>query len=185
MIYTLISKIPFVAKMKSFKFFVIFVLGSIAYLVLHYYLHSSENLGFIDNFKGYFYYLLGVDFMVALTLSRMTSEDEYFEDGEGYTKDQRDKIEKKLLELQEIQNKSPAEAYKQKLQQLQSNRESEKSKEEESQKSPFVTITDAKKTEQKNESNESEKSSVKKKDKSKKSKKTKNIEVDTNIPVYM
>ena len=119
MFYIIASKIPYVSTMKSNQLLIIFILGSIAYILLHYYLYSRENIEFVENIKGYIYYIMTIDLAVAYFLSIMfkvdTDEDE---ENRGYSKEQRKEIEKNLQELKNSKVNN-TDMYKQKLLELQ------------------------------------------------------------------
>ena len=69
MFYTLISQTPFINNdISSKKIFKLFLIGSIIYIALHYYLFSSPR-GILDNYKRYVYYVMAFDFLTAYLLT--------------------------------------------------------------------------------------------------------------------
>jgi len=215
MFYTLVSKIPLISGDRSNKkFFKIFIFGSIAYILLHYYLYSGEKFAFLEKLKSYLYYVMAVDLALAYYLSKSSitpdEDDEEKRDcvrGE-YSDNQRVEIEKGMQELRKMQM-AQTENNRQKMleqqylekQQLEMENKNEDTKSGSSQKSPFMTRDEIKATKgeksKKDKSSSSESTKKKttsesssesipvKKEVKKKSKKDK-IDTDTvNIPVYI
>lgn len=76
MIYTIISKLPFITSDKSNRrFFKIFVFGSLLYILLHYYLYQKDQEGILDNLKTYIYYALAIDLCLAYALDKWSNLD--------------------------------------------------------------------------------------------------------------
>ena len=214
MFYTLVSKIPLISGDRSNKkFFKIFIFGSIAYILLHYYLHSGEKFPLLEKLKSYLYYIMAVDLALAYYLSRSSAlpddDDEKRDDVRGgYSDNQRAEIEKGMQELRKMQM-AQAENNRQRMleqqylekQQSEVENKNEDAKSGSSQKSPFMTRDEIKATKgekskkDKSSSSESQKKKTTsesssesipvKKEIKKKSKKDK-IDTDTvNIPVYV
>lgn len=71
MVYTIISKLPFITSDKSNRrFFKIFVFGSLIYILLHYYLYQKDQEGIMDSVKTYIYYAMALDFCLAYALDQ-------------------------------------------------------------------------------------------------------------------
>jgi hypothetical protein len=212
MFYTLASRIPLISNSKSDgKFLKIFIIGSLAYILLHYYLYSGERWFLFEKLKTYLYYVMTIDLAIAYFLSKWNtpqeddSDDEEKQNEDSYSRNQRLEIERNLQELRRMQS-MPAEHHRQKVLPEypdSRNRVSQEKKEDvdnsgtSSQKSPFMTREEVEKEEkEEKEANESKKtksvSSSKAEDveppkvkKVKKSKKSKDVvETDTHIDVY-
>jgi hypothetical protein len=198
MFFTLASRIPLISGDKSSKkFFKIFIIGSIAYILLHYYLYSGERFAFLEKIKSYLYYVMVIDLIVAYFLSKSSSSEEENEDRQddpkgGYTDNQRTEIEKNIQELRKMQMLQ-ADNYRQKA--IEQQRvDNEDTKSGSSQKSPFMTRDEVEESDKKNKKKETKSISSKKettsessevvKEKKKKSKKEK-LDTDTNLPVFM
>lgn len=81
MVYTIISKLPFITSDKSNKrFFKIFVFGSLIYVLLHYYLFQKDQEGILDSVKTYLYYAMALDFCLAYALDQWIGEEEKQDD---------------------------------------------------------------------------------------------------------
>lgn len=203
MFYTLASRIPLISNgSPDGKFFKIFLIGSLIYILLHYYLYSAERWFILEKLKPYLYYVMAIDLAIAYFMSKWNapSEDDLEEEkqqDDGYTRDQRQEIEKNLQDLRRMQSMQ-AEQHRQKMLQ---ERERQKGQEADnsgtaSQKSPFMTREEVEKEEKevKSKKSKSSKSSSshdeqpiepEPKEKKEKYKKKKVIESDTDINVYM
>lgn len=185
MFYTLASKLPIISTDKSNKkFFKIFLIGSIIYILIHYYLHIKERNVVLEKLKNYMYYIMGIDLMVAYFLSKFTKSDETKEDIEtNYTSDEKEDIMQQLQEYQRLNQLKEQKESKNVENSDKDTKEiktSEKQKEESSQESPFIKQS---KSDESNESKHMQK--TKKKDTPTSDKSKKKIETDTHIPVYM
>ena len=211
MFYTLASRIPLISTSKSKKFLLIFVVGSIAYVLLHYYLYSGERFDLLNKLRDYLYYIMALDLGVAYFLSKFSTdseEDEREHRGGDITREEREEIERNLQELKRMQP-NPAEIQRQKMLQMQyeqqqakerEQKETKSNKEEKSQESPFMTREEVEESDKKeNKSNKSKQkkskdtttsssSTSEKKPKKITKKQTKaktvDMEDDTNLPVY-
>ena len=80
MFYTLISQTPFINNdISSKKILKLFLIGSVLYILLHYYLFSAPR-GFLDKYKRYIYYVMAIDFVTAYILTSIfgnSAEKEY------------------------------------------------------------------------------------------------------------
>ena len=207
MFYTLASRVPLISNSSNRKFFKIFLIGSIIYILLHYYLYLSERWFVLEKLKPYLYYVMVVDLAVAYFMIKWNNSSEYDLDEDkqsesGYTKDQKMEIEKNLQELRKMQS-TQVEQHRQKLlpsqemsehlgsSQALHNKEKDDDTGTVSQKSPFMTKKQIEKEEFKKEKNEVKSKSSNSHDKpqlkspKEKYKKKKVIESDTDINVYM
>jgi hypothetical protein len=198
MFYTILSRIPQISTHTSErKYLIIFILGSIVYTVLHYYLYSHTD--FLNNVKKYLYYVMGIDFAIAYCLTKYysTSNEPETDDG-SYSDEQRQLIMSRLNEikrlhtpqsleasqLQEAQKESQLrealqaqqaqQATQSEVSQKEPQQQSKQSEEDKQSKSPFMS---------KDEVEESKKAKKKKSKSSKKEKREKIVE-DTDIPIY-
>lgn len=153
MFYTLVSRIPMISNFKTNKFLIVFILGSLAYIVLHYYLFSGKNYDIVDTIRGYIYYVITIDLIIAWFLTRMTTDNSCDDDEpDNYTQEQRQEIENNLQQLRQAQQ-TPAEVYKQRLMQLQMEQQNKQTKqnsndnENSSQQSPFMTRNEVEESE--------------------------------------
>ena len=169
MFYTLATRIPILSG-QSNNFLTIFIVGSVGYKLLHYYLFSGEHNALLEKLKSYLYYLMVVDLIVAYLVSKWFSSPQSAESIEkhsydAYGKEKRREISNNLQELKRMQEAS-AEQYKQKMMQ-QSARTVQPEQEHvendndatASQQSPFMTREEIKNEEKsKSEKSKSDKS---------------------------
>lgn len=93
MFYTIVSKTPLVPSNDfGTKFFRVFLLGSIAYILLNYFVYSSDKGFVFDKVKDYFYYLVALDLVIAYIICRWLSnyidEDEIVDDNQTVDREQ-------------------------------------------------------------------------------------------------
>lgn len=161
MFYTLASKIPLIPAGKN-HFLIVFVIGSLAYIVLSYYLYSGNAPAFVDSYKTYMYFLMALDLAIAYFLSKGTHNAES-DETDGYTKQQKKQIEDDLAMLRnskqnqiDVYTQRAAQLNQEKVnqaqfqaQQRQSKRQQAENEEEDdddkqsdvgSNRSPFKTI---------------------------------------------
>lgn len=105
MFYTLAAKLPVINNNSTFL--KIFVLGSVLYILLHYYVHSGERMEFLEKIKSYLYYIMAIDLGIAFILYKFTqtsdhADDEKENDTESYTKKERDDIDRNIAELKQM-----------------------------------------------------------------------------------
>lgn len=72
MFYTIASRLPYIVSTNSKKFFKIFLVGSILYILAHYYLFSGVYNVVLESFKHYLYYIMGADLVVAYIWSKLS-----------------------------------------------------------------------------------------------------------------
>lgn len=116
MFYTIASKIPFISGGKN-GFLTIFILGSLAYVILHYYLWSSPQLDIVDKMKSYMYYLIFIDLAIAYFLSRGYVSNDEQEEG-GYSNEEKKEIEDSIMELKKSRQVD-ADTYRNRMLQMQ------------------------------------------------------------------
>lgn len=168
MFYTLISKLPFMANDKSpRKIFKIFVIGSIFYALLHYYLYSSEFSGLLGKAKSYLYYVMAADFAVAYVLTKFfgpTTDESSIDNTEHYDSYKRHlDMASRSHDIEELRKLQMSKHSVQELPQ-----------------SPFVIKQDSddeKETKEKKEDKDSDR-------KESKSRKSSDRAADTTLPVY-
>lgn len=165
MFYTLISKIPLISGDRTNKkFFKIFIFGSIAYILLHYYLHSGKNNEIMEKIKAYLYYAMVVDLMMAYYLSRPSIEDDESDNiRDGYSDDQTMEIGRDIEELKKMQMAQTEHNRQNVLEQqyLDMDKKND-TKSKSSQNSPFMTRDEIKENKHKKEKKVSSESSNKK-----------------------
>ena len=103
MFYTLISKLPIISNNSNRKFLKVFILGSVLYVLLHYWLHSDTRPEFVEKLKGYLYFVMLVDMCVGWWFSRPTIESDDDAGEKKYTPDERNDIMKNLDEMRKMQ----------------------------------------------------------------------------------
>lgn len=75
MFYTIISNLPFIkSDTGSRKILKIFIIGSILYALLHYFLFQQEQIFILEQFKKYLYYMIAIDFGIAAFISSQPIE---------------------------------------------------------------------------------------------------------------
>jgi hypothetical protein len=201
MFYTLASKIPFIQSDKSKrKILKIFIIGSVLYILLHYYLHSVPASGVIDTIKQYLYYIMPADFVLSYFLLGKTDVNEG-SDGDDVNESNPEGgySQKQLKEIQAIQSQREYE-YQQEMQRRHMLMVQQKEREDDRAlfKKKEVVINNEKKSssdkerspkkEEKKEDRKEETKENKKEDKKEEKKKERRSEeegTDTCIPVYM
>lgn len=186
MLFTLISKLPFMESDNSKKkIFKIFVMGSVLYIMLHYYLHSSVQNELLLKFRQYLYYAMGVDFAVAWFLSSKSKPQQSEEDERAYSPE-----DMQMIQMQQMQR---AQVYQQDMQRRQMMGQqgfgSEDDENMGTNRSPFKKMTKKEEINDKKNSSEKEKTprkdSPKKEEVRKRSEKSDNEGTDTCMPVFM
>jgi hypothetical protein len=108
MFYIIASRIPLVySDTTNRKFLKIFILGSLLYICIHYYLHLEVRTGIIDKIKSKLLFVMAGDFAVACALAKFLSpvvstptesEAEEAEDKPKYLANEKERIMKELEE---------------------------------------------------------------------------------------
>ncbi|ATZ80890.1 hypothetical protein BMW23_0844 [Bodo saltans virus] len=183
MFYTLISRLPFITNDNSdTKLLKIFVLGSVIYILVHYYLFSQDRGDMLNIVKPYLYYAMAADLGIAYALTKLFgSSDESPQIGDGYSQEQLQEIQQQQMQLMRAKVYQDEIAKRQAVEQNNKNNENDNDDEEYSNKSPF------KKKENKNNtsSSSSDSSSKQKNIKKEKEKQQKQKDdTDTHIPIY-
>ena len=82
------------------KILKIFVIGSVLYVLLHYYLYmNGGSSSMIDKVKQYLYYVMGADFCIAYFLSsQKKSSDENNDETQGYSPEELQRINYQQME---------------------------------------------------------------------------------------
>lgn len=178
MIYTIISRLPFIANDNSGnKILKIFVIGSVLYIILNYYVQIQTNdNNIINTLKQWFYYAMAADFAIAYISS-------YLFPGQEQETTQKQKYSPE--QIKEIQNKMTiANNYYKNLQ-----KENKKDSDEESEKNN----SDEKTTKSKKSSNSKKQSTQEDQSENKKDKKNEEKQetyekhkssVETDIATY-
>jgi hypothetical protein len=100
MFYTIISRIPQVYNNNNKnKLAYIFIIGSVVYVILHYYLFTINNNLTIDKLKMYIYYAILFDFICLLTMfyfkkNNISNDNNNNNDDDNNDNDINNKIEK-------------------------------------------------------------------------------------------
>lgn len=191
MIYTAISRIPFLASDNgSSKMFKVFLMGSVLYVILHYYLFSASRGAMLDKFKSYLYYGMAADFAVAYIWATMfrAETDKNTEDDKKFSESERQAImrnlqmrhQQLLLEQQKTKHspflKKEQNNAQQPSKDENANKEHKNEKEESSKKESPKKHVDKSKT--------TSSSSSPPPSKNKKNKHKKDLD-DTDIPIFI
>lgn len=203
MFYTLASRIPLVSGDKTSKNFLkVFIVGSILYVYVHYYLYSGERWYVLEKLKSYLYYVMILDFIITYIIMKWNTpveEDEELERQANYTAEQKLQNEKDLDELKRM---SQMEAYRRKLEEDQEENNKQNDKDDSvSKQSPFMTRDEVRSSEQKESksnthrkkskettsstSSSSSHTTEKNKRKKKSNKKKIDVETEVNLPIFM
>jgi hypothetical protein len=114
MFYTLVSR-SLITKINTPRdYFYIFLIGSVGYVILHWYLHMDKREGIIEKVREYLYYAMVLDVITAYVLMKMypaKSDKKNTEDtGETkdsnedqYTPEQKKAIMQKMQEARRLQ----------------------------------------------------------------------------------
>lgn len=197
MFYIIATRLPLVySDTTNRKYLKLFVLGSIIYLCVHYYLFLEERTGLLNKVKSKLYYVMIADFAVAMVLTKFLSHRKIEEDVDD--KDNKDVNEnsnitnnnalkdleeqkRKMMEAEEQRRRMfelmKQQQYQQMMQQRQE-QEEKRNKERDEEK-------ENKKKKKKKETTSSSESSESSK---KEEKPTKEVvakpDTDTELPVY-
>ncbi len=212
MFYTIVSR-TIITKINTPRdYLYIFLIGSVGYIALHWYLNMEKRSGIQDKLREYLYYIMAIDIVTAFTLMTMypgkqdTSKglgQKNNEDNEGgeqqYTAEQRKVIMQRMQEARRLQQMRQKE-----FEQQQKSNERSNDKKEDNNDLPNVTSRDAHsgenkksiftKSEEVRESNEdeNEETDEENEEKNKKDLKVKNKKreskeesaEDTDIPIF-
>ena len=122
MFYIIASRLPLVySDSTKRKYLKLFILGSIIYLCVHYYLFLEIRTGLLENIKSKLYYVMMIDFGISLILTRFLSKPKVIdeeEDDENMVELQ-DSQDKLLIELEERKKYLAMQQQLQAQQQLQ------------------------------------------------------------------
>ena len=104
MFYTIISKTPKLPYGKN-KLLLVFILGSVLYLLLHYKIWSKKpNDGMMAKVQKYFYFAMAIDFIVAYFLINKQEKEQNKK--HTFTKGQKKEIENDLLALKKSRQRA-------------------------------------------------------------------------------
>ena len=114
MFYTLVSR-SLITKINTPRdYFYIFLIGSVGYVILHWYLHMDKREGIIEKVREYLYYAMVLDVITAYVLMKMypaksdkknTDDNEETKDSteDQYTPEQKKAIMQKMQEARRLQ----------------------------------------------------------------------------------
>ena len=119
MFYTLVSRTAITKINSPRDYFYIFLLGSIGYVVLHWFLNMDKREGMVEKVREYLYYAMAIDMMIAFallwlmpakpdqkTLDDKESKEHHGADGEAnkeYTPEQKNFIRQRMLDARRQQ----------------------------------------------------------------------------------
>lgn len=182
MFYTLVTKM-LVTKNKRNSFLKIFIIGSIAYILLHHYFYSVSRGELADKIKKYIYYLMMIDLAIAFLLYKWFSPTEPEEKNSVYSDDQANSIKKNLDDLKKMQEEAQKDTKGEKESPFMTREEAEKKK---SSETKSIASSEKKKSKKQKSDNESIKNDIdSKKESVKEMTKDKDTEEDTQIPIFM
>ncbi len=121
MFYIISTRIPLVySDTTNRKFLKIFILGSLIYICVHYYLHLEERNDLMNKLKSKILYVMGADFLIACALAKFLAptvvaekDDKEDEDKPSYTADEKTRM------MRELEERRRAEAQKMMMHQQQ------------------------------------------------------------------
>jgi hypothetical protein len=135
MFFTLVSR-TIITKIRTPRdYLYIFLIGSVGYVALHWYLHMEKRTGITEKIRSFLYYALVLDIITAGTLLVMypvkTKEDENTKDTssnetenkEEVTDEQRRVMMQKMQEAKRLQQQRIREMNAQRNQQLEQNKQ--------------------------------------------------------------
>jgi hypothetical protein len=120
MFYTVASKLPILPQDKQKKILMIFVIGSVLYALVHYYLYSSPMEGLLDQLKKYLYYIMAVDFGVSYFLSTQVGEPD-IDNEEGSGDEKYSPEEMKAIEMERARQQQAYQMAMQRQQMMMQN----------------------------------------------------------------
>src|SRR3989344_591394 len=170
MFYTIISKIPFFANDSSkYKMLKIFIIGSVIYVILHYFLYSEmlDNISISEKLKQYLYYIMSFD--IACAYMSLATPIPCENNNENYANDANDENGFSPEQIKAIQ-----QHYKM----LAEHNISEENKET---KNPFKKMKKSLNEDKK----ETEENETEEKDENSKKENKKEDETDTRLPKYV
>jgi len=116
MFYTITSRLPFVQSDSSpRKLFKIFLIGSICYIILHYYLYTKTEGAILLKLRQYIYYIMAGDFAIAYLLGKLwKSSNKYNKNNDDNNDiDEKDTIFNQQKALQEYEELKRLQMLKQ------------------------------------------------------------------------
>lgn len=88
MFYFAVSRLPIISNIEDGKFFRVFIIGTICYIILHAFLYSDyNNSEFVKKYRSYLYYLWGADLALTGILIKVfgeSSQDNSDDDDDEY-----------------------------------------------------------------------------------------------------
>ena len=197
MFYIISSRIPFISSDKTNrKYFKVFVIGSIFYVLLHYYLNKEVRQGMIEKVRKYIYYAMGVDLAIACVLlkylktSAPNDTENNDEDDEDDNKDDNKDANKdeKLIKELEVQRRLFLEEHQRRLLHEKMMEQKMREQKELEQKELEQKKQELKKKKKETESDKSERSEKKQKKETKKEKvikqETEEEKTESELPIY-
>jgi hypothetical protein len=181
MFYIIASRIPLVySDPTNRKFLKIFILGSLLYICIHYYLHLDTRSNIIEKIKSKLLFVMAGDFLIACTLAKFlspvipTSADAESEESDKpkYLATEKDRIMKELeerrkaemLKAQAVQQQAALAAQQQAAQQAALVAQQSQQMQQVAQKAAQVKIQEAAAQEKADKSKVKSKSTKKKDD---------------------
>ena len=190
MFYIISSRIPFISSDKTNrKYFKVFVIGSIFYVLLHYYLNKEVRQGMIEKVRKYIYYAMGVDLAIACVLLKYikTSIPNDTENNDDNDSEDDNKDEKLIKELEE-QRRLFLEEHQRRLLHEKMMEQKMREQKELEQKELEQKKQELKKKKKETESDKSERSEKKQKKETKKEKvikqETEEEKTESELPIY-
>ena len=110
MFYTIVSR-SFITKINTSRdYFYIFLIGSVCYVILHWYLHMDKRDGIIEKVREYMYYTMILDGITAYVLmilyppkNNKKNTESVESDREQYSPEQKKAIMQKMQEARRLQ----------------------------------------------------------------------------------
>ncbi len=193
MFYSIAAKTSIISGKKK-SLLKIFIFGSVAYVLLHYFMFDKSVGEFVDKIKSYIYYLMAIDFIVALGIYKWFSNAEVEEKPQTkYTNEEKEEIQRDLEKLRSMQaaNDKQKDVFVKRNENKKSEEKQKTSSDEQSKQSKHSKKSQ--KSKKSNKSKHSEAKTSEKKNSEKKhaepkqqqvEKNDENIE-DTQLPVYL
>lgn len=115
MFYTLVSRTAITKINTPRDYFYIFLLGSLGYVILHWFLHMEQRDGIVEKVKEYLYYAMVIDIITAFTWMAISpaktdkkpedveSKGQQEQESQQYTPEQKKVIMQRMQEARRLQ----------------------------------------------------------------------------------
>ena len=108
MFFTIASRTIITNNESSRNYLYIFLIGSVGWIVTHWYLHMEKKDGLVEKIREYLYYAMTVDLIVAFSLLKFypRSVIKVLEPNDPYTPEQKKELFQKMHDARKLQQQA-------------------------------------------------------------------------------